>query len=167
VAARDRYRWFTAASFFLAALLFLGGCYVFAFTLPEAMHADAQGGSVEAYGILFQHYIDPEGGEPGYYFEFEGSYPNTDPRLREQLEYAPGWGWWLAGAAGVAAIVAAAVLVGAPSLERERDGDGQVEEVVRYVPVPSVEGSKRRRRYPKRMPAISRRSPSLKRGRRE
>jgi len=165
IATRDRFRWFTAASFFLAAVLFLGACYVYSMSLPDAMFSDASAGDPETFGALFAPFIDPEGGEPGYYFEFDGGYPNTDPRLREQLEYGPGLGWWMAGAAGIFALIASSVLVAAPTIEQEREGTPRTTEVVRYVPVPTVTETKRRRRYPKRMPAVSRNSPSYKRKR--
>ncbi len=163
IALYDRYRWFTAASFFLAAVLFIGGCYYFGMSLPEAMWSDASVSSEESFGALFEPYIDPEGGDPGYYFEFDGGYPNDDPGLGEQLQYKPGSGWWLAGAAGIFALITSAVLVAAPSLETEKQAEGPTYEVVRYVPVPTVTNIKRRRRYPKNMPAISRNSPSYKR----
>jgi hypothetical protein len=165
IAHHDRYRWFTAASMFLAAVLFLGGCYNYAMSLPEAMMSDASLSSGDSFGALFEPYIDPEGGEPGFYFEFEGGYPSDEPTLGEQLQYGPGSGWWLAGAAGVFALVASAILVAAPSVEEERAERGEVREVVRYVPIPTVGDVKRRRRYPKRMPAVSRNSPSYRRGR--
>ncbi|NIP35368.1 MAG: hypothetical protein GWN18_00480, partial [Thermoplasmata archaeon] len=44
--------------------------------------------------------------------------------------------------------------------------EGHVREVVRYVPIPTVGELRRRRRYPKRMPAVSRNSPSYKRRKR-
>jgi hypothetical protein len=163
IARHDRWRWFTAASFFLAAVLFLGGCYHYAMSLPDAMWSDTSVGGGESFGAMFDPYIDPEGGEPGYYFEFDGGYPNDDPSLGEQLQYGPGAGWWLAGAAGIFALIASAVLVAAPSLQEEVDGEGHVQEVVRYVPVPTVGDLKRRRRYPKRMPAVSRNSPGQRR----
>lgn len=160
IARHDRWRWFTTASYFLAAVLFLGGCYHYATALPDAMWTDTATGEADSFGALFDHYIDPEGGEPGYYFEFDGGYPNDDPRLGEQLQYGPGAGWWLAGAAGIFALISSALMVAAPSMEREVAQDmGHVEEVVRYVPVPTVGNVKRRRRYPKRMPAVSRNSP--------
>lgn len=162
IARYDRYRWFTAASFFLAAVLFIGGCYHFGMSLPGAMWSDASVYQEETFGGLFEPYIDPEGGEPGYYFEFDGGYPNDDPGLGEQLQYGPGSGWWLAGAAGIFALIASAVLVAAPSLETEKQAEGPTYEVVRYVPVPAVTNIKRRRRYPKKMPAVSRNSPSYK-----
>jgi hypothetical protein len=163
IAREDRFRWFTAASFFLAAVLFLGACYHMGMGLPEAMRSDSYSGHEDSYGALFAPYIDPEGGEPGYYFEFDGGYPAEEPWLREQLQYGPGSGWWLAGAAGIFALMASAVLVAAPSLRDEMEGTGKALEVVRYVPVPTVTNVKRRRRYPKRMPAVSRHSPIYKR----
>ncbi len=166
IARRDRFQWFTAASFFLAALLFLGACYHMGMGLPDAMWSDSSSGHEDSYGVIFAPYIDPEGGEPGYYFEFDGGYPSDEPRLREQLQYGPGSGWWLAGAAGIFALMASAVLVAAPSLREEMDGSGKTFEVVRYVPVPTVTNIKRRRRYPKRMPAVSRNSPTYKRRKR-
>jgi hypothetical protein len=167
IARHNRYRWFTTASFFLAAVLFLGGCLNFGESLPEAMGADAQGSSGESFGALFEPYIDPEGGDPGFYYEFSGGYPSDEPTLGEQLQYGPGTGWWLAGAAGIFALVASAVLVAAPSIEEERAEEGEVREVVRYVPIPTVGDVKRRRRYPKRMPAVSRHSPTYKGRRRD
>ena len=166
IARRDRFRWFTAASFFLAALLFLVACYHMGMGLPDAMWSDSSSGHEDSYGALFAPYIDPEGGEPGYYFEFDGGYPADEPWLREQLQYGPGSGWWLAGAAGIFALMASAVLVAAPSLREEMEGSGKTFEVVRYVPVPTVTNIKRRRRYPKRMPAVSRNSPTYKRRKR-
>ncbi|NIP35369.1 MAG: hypothetical protein GWN39_00490, partial [Thermoplasmata archaeon] len=100
IARNDRYRWFTTASLFLAAVLFLGGCYNYGMSLPGAMFSDSTEAGNQSFGGLFEPYIDPEGGEPGYYFEFDGGYPADDPRLGEQLQYGPGMGWWLAGAAG-------------------------------------------------------------------
>lgn len=165
IAKRDRYRWFTASSFFLASVLFLGACYHMGMGLPDAMLTDSLNGHADSYGALFEPYIDPEGrgGGPGYYYEFDGGYPADEPRLREQLQYKPLIGWWLAGTAGIFALMASAVLVGAPCLEEELDGTGKTFEVVRYVPVPTVTNIKRRRRYPKRMPAVSRNSPTYKR----
>jgi hypothetical protein len=163
IAARDRYRWFTSASFFLAAVLFIGGCYHYGMDMPDAMWSDATSGDSHTFGALFEPYIDPEGGEPGYYFEFDGGYPADDPRLREQLQYGPGSGWWLAGAAGIFCLIASAVLVAAPTYEMERGDPGETYEVVRYVPIPTVTNVRRRRRYPKRMPAVSRNSPTYKR----
>lgn len=164
VARRDRYRWFTAASLFLAGVMFVGGCYHFANSLPEAMWSDSTD-YPGSFGGFFSPYIDPEGGEPGYYFEFSGGYPSEEPWLREQLQYGPRSGWWLMGAAGIAALVSSAVLVGAPSWLEERESTGPTVEVVRYVPVPTVTNLRRRRRYPKRMPAVSRNSPTYRRGR--
>ncbi len=164
VTRRDRYRWFTAASFFLAGVLFVGGCYHFATALPEAMWSDSSNGE-DSFGGFFSPYIDPEGGEPGYYFEFAGGYPSDETWLREQLQYGPRSGWWLMGAAGIAALVASAVLVGAPSWSEEVEATGPTIEVVRYVPVPTVTNLRKRRRYPKRMPAVSRDSPTYRRGR--
>ncbi len=163
IARYDRWRWFTTASFFLAAVLFLGGCYHYGMSLPDAMWSDTSMGGGMSFGAHFDPYIDPEGGEPGYYFEFDGGYPNDDPRLGEQLQYGPGGGWWLAGAAGIFALIASAVLVAAPSIKEEMEERGHVQEVVRYVPVPTVGDLKRRRRYPKRMPAVSRNSPGVRR----
>jgi hypothetical protein len=159
----DRYRWFTTASFFLAAVLFIGGCYHYGMNLPGAMWSDASVSGGQSFGALFEPYIDPEGGEPGYYFEFDGGYPADDPRLGEQLQYGPRLGWWLAGTAGIFSLIASAVLVAAPSMRDEMDEEGHVQEVVRYVPVPTVGDLKRRRRYPKRMPAVSRNSPGQRR----
>lgn len=164
VAQRDRYRWFTAASLFLAGVMFAGGCYHFATALPEAMWSDSTSG-VGSFGDFFAPYIDPEGGEPGYFFEFSGGYPSEDSWLREQLQYGPGYGWWLMGAASIAALVASAVMIGAPSWNVERESTGPTIEVVRYVPVPTVTNLRKRRRYPKRMPAVSRNSPTYRKGR--
>ncbi len=158
IARHDRHRMFTAASFFLAAVLLVGGCVYFSTELPGAMAADAAAGNEDTFGVAFEPYIDPEGGEPGYYNEFSGGYPNNDPRNREQLQYGAGAGWWLAGAGGVLALITAGLFVGAPqwqSLKRER---ATPLEVVRYVPVPTVTDLRPRRRYPRRMPAVSRNS---------
>ncbi|UCC93536.1 MAG: hypothetical protein JSW25_02415, partial [Thermoplasmata archaeon] len=166
IAVHDRYRWFTSASFFLAAVLFIGGCYHYGMEMPTAMWSDASSGDAHTFGSLFSPYIDPEGGEPGYYFEFDGGYPSDEPTLGEQLQYGPKAGWWMAGAAGIFALITSAVLVAAPSLEREKGEASETYEVVRYVPIPTVTNVKRRRRYPKRMPAISRNSPGYKRQKR-
>jgi hypothetical protein len=163
IARFDRYRWFTSASFFLAAVLFIGGCYHYSMEMPAAMYSDASSGDPHTFGALFEPFIDPEGGEPGYYFEFDGGYPADDPTLAEQLQYGPGIGWWMAGAAGIFALIASAVLVAAPSLEEEKKESTETYEVVRYVPIPTLTNVKRRRRYPKRMPAVSRNSPTYKR----
>jgi hypothetical protein len=165
VAMKDRYRWFTTATYFLAAVLLIGGCYHYGMGLPEAMWSDSASGHEDSFGLVFSPYIDPEGGEPGYYFEFDGGYPNNDPRFSEQLDYGPGIGWWLAGAAGIMALLTSAVMVAAPSIVKEREGATQTVEVVRHVPVPTVTNVRRQRRYPKRMPAISRNSPTYKRRR--
>jgi hypothetical protein len=163
IARHDRWRWFTTASFFLAGVLFLGGCYHYATSLPGAMWTDTAMGGGDSFGGLFDPYIDPEGGDPGYYFEFDGGYPNDDPTLGEQLQYGPGAGWWMAGAAGIFALMTSAIMVAAPSMKDEMGDRGHVQEVVRYVPVPTVGDVKRRRRYPKRMPAVSRNSPGQRR----
>jgi hypothetical protein len=158
IAKYDRYRWFTAASFMLGALLLLGSCFFFGTQLPDAMETDAATGLEESFGIPFEDYIDPDS-DYGYYFEFSGGYPNEDPRASEQLSYGPGSGWWLAGTGGVFAILAGAMLVGAPQwipLKRNRP---QTREVLRYVPVPTVANLRVRRRYPKKMPAVNRMSP--------
>jgi hypothetical protein len=166
IAVHDRFRWFTSASFFLAAVLFLGGCYHFGMEMPGGMWSDAALGNPHTFGALFEPYIDPEGGQPGYYFEFDGGYPSDRPTNREQLQYGPRSGWWLAGAAGIFALIASAVLVAAPSFREEQTEAENTYEVVKYVPVPTVTNLKRRRRYPKRMPAVSRNSPTYKRPKR-
>lgn len=158
IARHDRYRWFTTASFFLAAVLLVGACAHFSTALPGAMAEDAAVGSEEYFGAAFEPYLDPDGGDPGFYAEFDGGYPNNDPRNSEQLSYGPGAGWWMAGAGGVLALITAGVLVAAPqwrTLKRDRPA---TVEVVRYVPVPTVPSIREGRRYPRRMPAISRAS---------
>lgn len=164
VARHGRFQMFTAASFFLVAVLLLGGCFYFGTGLPAAMHADSTGGGADSFGGTFSPFIDPEGGEPGYYFEFSGGYPNQDPNLREQLQYGPGGGWWMAGAAGILALITAGVMVGAPNWEAMKEGTSdRTVEVVRYVPIPTATTERRKRKYPYRMPAISRNTPMRKR----
>jgi hypothetical protein len=158
IARHDRYRMFTAASFLLAAILLVGGCVYFSTELPGAMAADAATGHEDAFGLAFQPYIDPEGGEPGYYNEFSGGYPNNDPANREQLEYGAGAGWWLSGAGGVMALITAGMFVGAPQWRSMKRVTPATVEVVRYVPVPTVTDLRPRRRYPRRMPVVSRNS---------
>lgn len=158
IARYNRYRMFTAASFVLAAILLVGGCVYFATELPGAMATDAGIGHEDAFGLAFEPYIDPEGGEPGYYNEFSGGYPDNNPQNREQLEYGAGAGWWLASAGGVLALITAGLFVGAPQWQSHKRETMTPMEVVRYVPVPTVTNLRPRRRYPRRMPAVSRNS---------
>lgn len=162
IARYDRYRWFTAASLALAAVLLVGGCIYFSSALPGALEADAATGHEDTFGMAFSPYIDTTAGEPGFYSEFAGGYPNNDERLPEQLSYGPGAGWWLAGAGGIFAIIAAAVLVGAPMWTPRRRPRTDVVPAVKYVPVPTTDSLRGRRRYPKRMSGVSGNSPALR-----
>ena len=158
IARHDRHRWFTTASFFLAAVLLVGACIHFSTALPGAMAEDASMGSEESWGAAFEPYLDPESDAPGFYTEFSGGYPNNDPRNAEQLSYGPGAGWWMAGAGGILALITAGVLVAAPQWRTMKRESPATVEVVRYVPVPTVSSIRDGRRYPRRMPAVSRTS---------
>lgn len=157
IARHDRYRIFTSASFLLAAVLLVGACVHFSNELPGAIATDAAG-SEDSFGAAFEPYLDPEGSGPGFYTEFSGGYPNNDPRNAEQMSYGAGAGWWLAGAGGVFALLTAGVLVAAPQWRSMRREAPARVEVVRYVPVPTVASLRESRRYPRRMPAVSRSS---------
>jgi hypothetical protein len=162
IARYDRFRAFTSASFFLAALLLLGACFYFGSSLPDAMQADAATGDEYAFGYEFEKYVDTDGELPAYYNDFSGGYPDQTEFDGEQLQYGPGSGWWLAGSGGILALVASAVLFGAPQWQPLRRKSTQVKEVLRYVPVPTVATLRQRRRYPKRMPAVNRVSPGYR-----
>lgn len=158
IARYDRYRMFTAASFVLAAVLLFGACYYFGQELPGAMEADSATGMEESFGLAFEPYIDPLG-DPGYYYEFSGGYPNQDPRAGEQLSYGPESGWWLAGTGALFSILAGAMLVGAPMWAPLKRRQPATREVVRFVPVPHMANTRQRRLYPRRMPGVSGSSP--------
>lgn len=156
IARHDRYRMFTSATFLLAGVLLIGSCMYMGTEMPDAMAADSASGHEDNFGIAFEAYIDPEGGEPGYYNEFSGGYPNNDARNAEQLSYGPGAGWWLAGFSGIMALITAGLFVGAPHWQPLKKESTAPVEIIRYVPVPTVTSLRQRRRYPRRMPAISR-----------
>ena len=156
IARHDRYRMFTAASFLLAGVLLIGACMYMGTEMPSALAADSASGHEDNFGIAFEAYIDPEGGEAGFYNEFSGGYPDNNPRNAEQLDYGPGAGWWLAGFSGVLALITAGLFVGAPNWQPLKKESTAPIEVVRYVPVPTVTSLRQRRRYPRRMPAVSR-----------
>jgi len=156
IARHDRYRMFTASSFLLAGVLLIGSCLYVGAEMPDALTADSASGHEDNFGIAFEPYIDPEGGEPGFYNEFRGGYPDNDPRNAEQLNYGPGTGWWLAGFSGVLSLITAGLFVGASHWQPLKKTTTAPIEVVRYVPVPTVTSLRQRRRYPRRMPAVSR-----------
>jgi hypothetical protein len=160
IARYDRYRMFTAASFLLAGLLLIGACYHFGTELPGAMEKDSQADfEEEAFGLPFEAYLNTEGGVPAYYTDFAGGYPDSNPEDREQLTYGPGSGWWMSGAGGILALITAGVLFGAPQWAPLKRRAPETREVLRYVPVPTVAALRRRRNYPKKMPAMNRTSP--------
>ncbi len=137
VARHDRFRWFTAASMLLAAILLFAAPAYFGFELPGAFDADASTGSPEAFGAAYSPYIDQTAGPPPFYQDFSGGYPNTDARAAEQLEYGPGLGFYMAGIGAVLAIIAGAFLFGAPQWGSAR-ATARPREIYRYVPVPVV-----------------------------
>jgi hypothetical protein len=146
IARFNRFRLFTAASFVLAGILLVGAVYNFGSEMPGAMDADAATEQDGTFSLEFDQYLDPKEGEPGYYSEFSGGYPDNNPRSMEQLSYGPGAGWYLAGMGGVFAILTGLVLVAAPQYSPRPKADGKAVEVVRYVPVPSVTSLRLRRR---------------------
>ncbi|NIP34447.1 MAG: hypothetical protein GWN18_05875, partial [Thermoplasmata archaeon] len=87
--------------------------YNFGSEMPGAMAADAVTEQEGTFSLEFDQYLDPDEGEPGYYSEFAGGYPDNDPRNMEQLSFGPGAGWYLAGIGGVFAILTGLVLVAA------------------------------------------------------
>jgi hypothetical protein len=145
IARFNRFRLFTAASFILAGLLLVGAVANFGTEMPGAMAADAATEQEGTFSLEFDQYLDPDEGEPAYYSEFSGGYPDNNPRNMEQLSFGPGAGWYLAGLGGVMAILTGVVLVAAPMYSARPKKERTVE-VVRYVPVPSVSTLRLRRR---------------------
>ena len=146
IARFDRFRLFTAASFILAGLLLVGAVYNFGTEMPGAMAADAATEQDGTFSLEFDQYLDPDEGEPGYYSEFAGGYPDNDPSNTEQLSFGPGAGWYLAGVGGVFAILTGIALVAAPMYSPRPRRSERTVEVVRYVPVPSISSLRLRRR---------------------
>jgi hypothetical protein len=145
IARFNRFRLFTAASFILAGLLLVGAVYNFGTEMPGAMAADAATEQEGTFSLEFDQYLDPDEGEPAYYSEFAGGYPDNNPRNMEQLSFGPGAGWYLAGLGGVFAILTGVALVAAPMYSARPRREKTVE-VVRYVPVPTVTNLRLRRR---------------------
>jgi hypothetical protein len=146
IARFNKFRLFTAASFILAGILLVGAVYNFGAEMPGAMAADAATEQEGTFSLEFDQYLDPNDGEPAYYSEFSGGYPDNNPRNTEQLSFGPGAGWYMAGMGGVFAILTGLVLVGAPQYAPRPRADPKTVEVVRYVPVPSVTSLRLRRR---------------------
>ncbi len=146
IARFNRFRLFTAASFILAGILLVGAVYNFGAEMPGAMAADAATEQDGTFSLEFDQYLDPDEGEPAYYSQFSGGYPDNNPRNMEQLEFGPGAGWYMAGMGGVFAILTGLALVAAPQYAPKAKADPKTVEVVRYVPVPSVTDLRLRRR---------------------
>jgi hypothetical protein len=153
VARHDRFRWLTAASMLLAAILLFAAPAYFGFELPGAISDDASTGSPDAFGAAYSPYIDQSAGPPPFYPDFSGGYPNADARDAEQLEYGPGLGFYMAGIGAVLAIIAGAFLFGAPQWGSAR-ANVRPREIYRYVPVPVVANAPPVQRYPRRARGI-------------
>jgi len=146
IARFNRFRLFTGASFILAGLLLVGAVYNFGAEMPGAMAADAALEQEGTFSLEFDQYLDPDEGEPAYYSDFSGGYADNNARNMEQLSFGPAAGWYLAGMGGVFAILTGLVLVAAPQYSPRPRADPKTVEVVRYVPVPSVNSLRLRRR---------------------
>ncbi len=158
IARYNRWRMFTAASWFLAGILLLAGPAFLGSNLPDAMEADAATGHEDTYSLAFKPFINPENQPLAYYDDFSGGYRNDDPRASEQFEYGPASGWWLSGISAIMCLFVAALLFAAPQWKPLRFRRPATTEV-RYVPVPVVTQPLERRAYPRRMPSYNPQSP--------